>query len=137
MGCQWMPADTQVEVMTPGKNEKRYLAGAWDVRTGKVQHVVWYRKQASLFVDLLEKLETSYPARRYDQVFVVDNFKIHKANAVQRWLCQHPRFALVFQPKYCPRSNPIERVFGEVHDKVTRNHKRKQMWRLVADVQRH
>ena len=83
-------------------------------------------------------METAYPARPYDQVFVVvDNFKIHKADCVQRWLRKHPRFQLVFQPTYCPRSNPIERVFGEVHDKVTRNHKRKQMWRLVADVQRH
>jgi putative transposase len=33
-GYQGMKKGTQVEVMTPGKNEKRYLAGAWDGRTG-------------------------------------------------------------------------------------------------------
>ena len=32
-GYQWMPQCTQVEVMTPGKNQKHYLAGAWDSRT--------------------------------------------------------------------------------------------------------
>ena len=28
VGSQWMPKGTQVEVLTPGTNEKRYLAGA-------------------------------------------------------------------------------------------------------------
>jgi transposase len=136
-GYQWMEKGTQVEVMTPGKNEKRYLAGAWDMRTGRVQHVVWYKKQAGLFVDLLAKLDEVYAARRYDRVYVVvDNYKIHKAKKVDRWLAEHPRFELVFQPTYCPRSNPIERIFGDVHDNITRNHRRKRIRDLVADVTR-
>ena len=32
---------TQTESLTPGKNEKRSLAGAWDLRTGRVQHGIW------------------------------------------------------------------------------------------------
>jgi transposase len=63
-GYQWMPKGTQVEVMTPGKNEKRYLAGAWDVRTGQVQHCVWASKTNGLFRALLETVEAAYPARR-------------------------------------------------------------------------
>ncbi|MFL6466133.1 MAG: hypothetical protein ACJ73N_17205, partial [Bryobacteraceae bacterium] len=46
----------------------------------------------------------------------------------------HPRFELVFQPTYCPRSSPLERIYGDVHDNVTRNHRRKRMRDLVADV---
>jgi transposase len=137
-GYQWTPRGTQVEVMTPGKNEKRYLAGAWDLRTGRVHHCVWARKTNGLFRDLLALVETAYPARRYDRVYVVvDNYKIHKAQAVQRWLAFHPRIELVFLPTYCPKANPIERLFGDTHDKVTRNHTRKQIWRLVEDVKRH
>jgi DDE superfamily endonuclease len=68
---------------------------------------------------------------------VADNGKIHKATAVQRWLRQHPRFHLLFLPTYCPRANPIERCFGDLHDKVTRNHRRKRMRDLVADVEQH
>ena len=34
VGYQWMPKGEQVEVMTPGTNEKRYLAGALDLTTG-------------------------------------------------------------------------------------------------------
>lgn len=39
-GYQWMPKGTQVEVLTPGKNEKSYLAGAWDLRTERVHYRV-------------------------------------------------------------------------------------------------
>jgi transposase len=137
-GYQWRKKGTQIEVMTPGKNEKRYLAGAWDLRTGQVHHCVWARKTNGLFRNLLETVEAAYPARRYDWIYVVvDNYKIHKAQAVQRWLAAHPRIELVFLPTYCPKANPIERLFGDTHDKVTRNHTRKQIWRLVEDVKRH
>jgi hypothetical protein len=36
-----------------------------------------------------------------------------------------------------PGVHPIERAFGDVHDKCTRNHTRKRMWHLVQDVERH
>ena len=49
----------------------------------------------------------------------------------------HPRFELVYLPSYCPRANPIERAFGDVHDKCTRNHKRKRLRDLVSDVVWH
>jgi putative transposase len=137
-GYQWMKQGTQGEVMTPGKNEKRYLAGAWDVRTGQGHHRVWARKTNGLFRALLEAVETAYPVHRYDRIYVVvDNYAIHKAHAVGRWLAAHPRVEIVFLPTYCPRANPIERLFGDTHDKVTRNHRRKQIWRLVEDVKRH
>jgi transposase len=44
---------------------------------------------------------------------------------------------LLWLPTYCPRANPIERVFGDVHDKCTRNHKRKRLRDVVQDVERH
>jgi transposase len=65
---------------------------------------------------------------------VVDTAKIHKAVEVEKWLAAHPRFELLYLPTYCPRANPIERAFGDVHDKCTRNHTRKRMWHLVQDV---
>lgn len=41
---------------------------------------------------------------------------------------------VVFLPSYCPQANPIEQSLGDVHDKCTRNHKRKRIADLVADV---
>jgi transposase len=138
VGYQWMPRGTQTEVLTPGQNERQYLAGSWDVRTGVIHSCFGERKTNALFRQLLDQLQAHYPARRYDRIYVVaDNYRIHKAQAVQQWLAAHPRFALLWLPTYCPRANPIERAFGDTHDKVTRNHKRKRLRDLVADVARH
>ena len=138
VGYQWMPKGEQVEVLTPGTNEKRYLAGALDLTTGTLLHCVWYRKQTGLFLDLLETLDRTHPAPLFSLLTVVaDNAKLHKAKKVQQWLAAHSRFELLYLPTYCPRANPIERAFGDVHDKCTRNHTRKQMWHLVQDVKQH
>lgn len=138
VGYQWMPKGTQVEVMTPGTNEKRYLAGALDITTGTITHCVWYSKVTGLFLDLLQTLDQTYSPRAFSRLVVVaDNAKIHHATEVAQWLAAHPRFELLYLPTYCPRANPIERAFGDVHDKCTRNHTRKRMWHLVQDVKQH
>lgn len=138
VGYAWMPKGTQMAVMTPGTNEKYYLAGALDVATGTVHHCVGPRKTNALFRELLQALDAAYPATKYRRIYVVvDNYKIHKAKAVAEWLATHPRVELLFLPTYCPRANPIERVFGDVHDLCTRNHTRKRLRDLVADVVEH
>jgi len=138
VGYQWMPKGEQVEVPTPGTNEKRYLAGALDMRTGRIVQRVWWRKTHGLFLDLLQALDHVYPAARFTHLYVVvDNYKIHKAEAVEQWRAAHPRVELLFLPTYCPKASPIERAFGDVHDKCTRNHKRKRLWSVVKDVEQH
>jgi transposase len=138
VGYQWMPKGEQVEVLTPGTNEKRYLAGALDMRTGTILHRVWWRKTHGLFLDLLQALEHAYSPGRFAHLYVVvDNYKIHKAQAVEQWLAAHPRVELLFLPTYCPKASPIERAFGDVHDKCTRNHKRGRLWVVVKDVEQH
>ena len=138
VGYQWMPKGEQVEVLTPGTNEKRYLAGALDITTGKVTPCVWYRTQTGLFLELLDTLDRPQPVPLFTHLTIVaDNAKLHKAKKVQQWLAAHPRFELLYLPTYCPDANPIERAFGDVHDKCTRNHTRKRMWHLVKDVKQH
>src|SRR3954462_2993818 len=68
VGAQWMPQGSQVEVMTTGKNERRYLAGALDLRTGQVHHCLWFRKMTGLFLELLNVIARAYPARRFDRI---------------------------------------------------------------------
>jgi putative transposase len=138
IGYEWMPKGTQKEVWTPGTNEKNYLAGALNYRTGKLTATTGANKNRWLFIHLLQELDRAYPASRFRRIYVVaDNYKIHRAKAVQQWLQEHPRFELVWLPTYCPKANPIERAFGDVHDKCTRNHKRKRLRDLVGDVWRH
>lgn len=138
VGYQWMEKGTQLEVWTPGTNEKNYMAGALDLLTGRILHCVWFRKTNGLFIDLLKVIDSTHSTINYQQIFVVvDNYKIHKAKAVGQWLLTHPRFELAYLPTYCPKANPIERVFGDLHDKCTRNHKRKRLRDLLQDVVNH
>jgi putative transposase len=138
VGCAWMPKGTQLEVMTPGQNQKHYLAGALDPTTGTLLHCLGPRKTNALFRDLLTRLEARYPAEHYARLYVVvDTYTIHKAKPVEQWLAAHPWVTLLWLPTYCPRANPIERAFGDVHDCCTRNHQRKRLPDLLTDVEDH
>jgi putative transposase len=137
VGYQWMPEGTQTEIPTPGQNEKQFLAGALDYRTGQIHYVIGKSKNNFLFRQLLTALD-KLCGPKVKRIFIVaDNYKIHKAKAVERWLGQHPRFKVLWLPSYCPQANPIERAFGDVHDKCTRNHTRKRLHWLIRDVKEH
>jgi putative transposase len=124
--------------MTPGQNQKHYLAGALDPTTGTLLHGSGVRNTNALFRDLLDILDARYPAERYTQIsVVVDNDKIHQAKAVEDWLAAHRRVTLLWWPTSCPRANPSERACGDVHDGCTRNHQRKRLLDLVTDVEDH
>ncbi len=122
--------------MTPGTNQKRYLAGALNYLTGKITYVIGERQNRWLFIDLLKAIDRQFLAAT--KIYLVaDNYRIHQAKAVVEWLANHPRFAIVWLPSYCPRANPMERAFGDVHDKCTRNHQRTRIADLVGDVKWH
>jgi transposase len=62
VGCAWMPQGRQLAIMTPGQNQKHYLAGALDLATGTLLHCLGPRKTNALFRDLLSVLDARYPA---------------------------------------------------------------------------
>ena len=114
-----MPRATPVEVRTAGKKERRYRAGALEVRTGRGHYGLWFRKRTGRFLALLNVLDRVYPAPRFERICgVADNDKIHQAAAVRHGRRPPPRLALLFLPTYGPRANPLERCFGDRHDKV-------------------
>src|SRR5262245_24439347 len=108
------------------------------IAQGLLHHCLGPRKTHALFRDLLTLLDHTYAAPKVIRVYVVvDNYGIHKAKAVEQWLAGHHRFVLLWLPTYCPRAKPIERAFGDVHDKCTRNHQRKRLRDVIGDVERH
>src|SRR3954471_1169900 len=81
IGYDWMGHGQQKEVLTPGQNRKRYLAGALDTRTGVVHWVEGEKKVSWLFVELLGKLYQHY--RRAKKIHIVlDNYCIHDSKVV-------------------------------------------------------
>ena len=88
IGRDWMLRGQQRRIVTPGKNQKFYLAGALDVRTGALHTTGAHKKNAELFCDLLRLLAATYPRARRIHL-VVDNYGVHSAHAVRRLLNEH------------------------------------------------
>jgi transposase len=135
IGRDYMLRGTQKSVLTPGKNEKRYLAGALNVKTGKLTWVEWDRKTSDLFIlQLWQLIRRDYPRARCIHV-IADNFRIHTSKATEQALAaMGARIRLHFLPPYCPDHNPIERVWRDLHDNVTRNHRCRNMEELMEEV---
>jgi len=135
VGLDWMVSGQQKEVATPGKNEKRYLAGALDVRTGVLVWVEGERKTSYLFLDLLDRLRRVYPDARCLHL-ILDNYRIHKSDIVFAALRGYlaGKIKLHFLPPYCPDHNKIERVWQDLHANVTRNHRQQNMTKLMEEV---
>jgi transposase len=134
IGYDWMGYGQQKEVLTPGQNRKRYLAGALDTRTGVVHWVEGEKKVSWLFVELLGKLYQHYG--RAGKIHVIlDNYCIPDSKVVAWGLLEaRGRIALHFLPPYCPAHNRIERVWQDLHAEVTRNHTCPDMDALMAEV---
>jgi transposase len=119
---------------TPGKNVKHYIAGALNCRTGRVLYSDGPSKNSDLFIALLDKLHHSY---RRPQVIhlILDNYVIHKSRKTLEALEKlGPRIQLHFLPPYSPEHNVIERLWKQMHDNVTRNHRHKTMAQLLENV---
>lgn len=135
IGFDYMLPGTQRTVLTPGKNIKRYIAGAMDAKTDRVSWVTGKRKNSALFITLLKKLLTVYPHAKVIHV-ICDNYTIHSSKQTRTWLKEHgQRLRLHFLPPYCPDDNRIERaIWREMHANVTVNHRCWSIEELLDDV---
>jgi transposase len=134
IGLDWMNRGQQKEVVTPGQNQKRYLAGALNARTGELTVVEGTRKNSALFIDLLKALRADYPTARRIHV-ILDNFRIHTSQISQMALAAFGgRIVLHFLPPYRPNENKIERLWQDLHSEVTRNHRSSTMDDLMRNV---
>jgi hypothetical protein len=134
IGSMWMRKGEQAKVETPGNNEKRYLSGSIHWRTGQVFLTEGKPKQgrdAKLFLAHLDDLRSRL--RRYRVIHVIcDSASCHTSQEVAIYLWDHrDRIKLHLLPKYSPDCNPIERVWWNLHDRITRNHRCETMQELL------
>jgi transposase len=135
IGRDWMLPGHQRRVLTPGKNEKFYIAGALDVSTGELLTTGLARKGAALFCALLRDLAAHYGPEVQRIHLIVDNYAIHSARETIRTLeALGGRIILHFLPPYCPDANRIERVWQDLHANVTRNHRCRTMKSLLSNA---
>jgi putative transposase len=134
IGTMYIKRGTQPLVLTPGENVKYYIAGALNCRTGRVLYTHGARKDSSLFCALLDTLHRAYrPPKRIH--LILDNYIIHKSQKTLGSLEKlNGRIQTHFLPPYSPEHNNIERLWKQLHDNVTRNHRHPNMMELWKDV---
>jgi transposase len=135
IGPDYMLRGTQKQVLTPGKNEKHYLAGALCAKTGKLTWTEWRRKDSDLFIlQLWQLVSKDYPKAKRIHI-ILDNYSIHSSARTKIALAAlDGKVELHFLPPYCPDHNRIERVWRDLHDNVTRNHRCRTMAELMEEV---
>jgi transposase len=135
IGSMWMWRGKQAEVVTPGNNTKRYLAGSMNWRTGEVTlSEPGTSRNADLFLRHLDDLRRRY--RCYRRIHVIcDNAIFHKPDGcrkVREYMAKWGhRVVLHFLPTYAPETNPIERVWWHLHEEITRNHRCRDIEELL------
>jgi transposase len=133
---RWMRVGQQTEIDTPGQNVKQYVFGAVNYVTGALIWVPWSNKNNVGFRHLLTEVWECHAAEATQVVMVLDNYRIHKAKAVQEWQHRHrSQVRLYFLPTYAPRLNAIERVWRHFRRNVTDNFFFKTMVRLMQAVE--
>ena len=134
IGRDWMMRATQPRILTPGKNQKRYLAGALSLDGRTLVTVRARKKNTSLFLALLRALERRHRTARRIHL-VLDNYNVHHAQRAKAFMraCAVP-IELHFLPPYSPEANCIERLWLDLHASVTRNHRCSAMDQLMTEV---
>jgi transposase len=133
-GPDWTPPGVRKVLVTPGKNCKKYIAGAYNPDTGDLITTEGPSKSSDLFIALLSALVVAFPDAGTIHL-VLDNYIIHKSKKTQAALAKlHGKIKVYFLPPYCPMHNPIERVWWDVHEHVTRNHRHPSIDDLMTAV---
>jgi transposase len=141
VGC-WAPAGEKIGLAPNSGRERLNIHGAINLETGQTQMLEVPAADAQSTILLLKAILATYPELLMIHVFL-DNARYHHARMVQEWLAREgARITLHFIPTYSPHLNPIERLWGVMHQNVTHNtcyatfreFKEKAMTFLTADV---
>lgn len=132
-GADWELRGHQKRVVTPGQNEKYYLAGALHSGTGKVSYVGGGSKSSVPLISLLKYRKAAY-RRAKTITLIVDNYIIYKSQENQSLQKANPKFRGIYQPVYSPWVNHVERLWQVQQDTIIRNHQCRTMWQLLRKV---
>lgn len=86
---------------------------------------------------ILNLLRALKEACRWETIIhvILDNYVVHKSNQVPLLLSHiSTKMRLHFLPPYCPDDNRIKRIWKNLHDNITRCHRRPGIATLMAAV---
>lgn len=107
--CPGRPVELEHEYRRDGALN---LIAALNTRTGDVIGKCYPRKRQVEFIDFLEHVAATIPARIRTIHIVCDNVSTHHGKLLRAWLAEHPRFVFHFTPVHCSWMNQIEQWFS-------------------------
>lgn len=134
--AMWQRIGQQLRILTPGKNRKRGVFGAVNLRTGEWFYQLTERKRSVEFIAFLTTLLSAYPAGPI--YVIVDNASIHTSRAVRKWLAAHTRLQLVYLPTYSGHQlNPVEKVWHALKGYISANRSFRSLAELDQAIGRY
>src|SRR5215212_5936434 len=91
-----------------GRRAKGYIFGAFCPATGEAFTQPYPGRGSVSFVDFLARVEMWVPPTTQRVYAILDNLNSHRSTDVLLFLLAHPRWEMVFQPKYAAYLNLIE-----------------------------
>jgi transposase len=133
--AMWQGIGQQRRILTPGKNRKRGVFGALNLRTGTWLFQLTDHKRGVEFIAFLASLLTVYAVGPI--YVIVDNASIHTSRTVQQWLAIHPRLQLVYLPTYSGHHyNPVEKVWHALKGYIAADRSFKSLAELDQAIRR-
>ena len=102
------PAGRARQAADYGRRGKGYVFGAFRPATGEALTHPYPGRTTANWIDFLERVEDWVPAEIVTVYAVLDNLPAHRATDVLLFSLAHPRWEVVFQPKYAAYLNLIE-----------------------------
>ena len=102
------PAERARQEIDYGRRAKGYIFGAFCPATGEAFTHPYPGRGGAHWVDFLEHVESWIPSTTERVYAIMDNLGSHRTTNVLLFLLAHPRWEMVFQPKYAAYLNLIE-----------------------------
>jgi transposase len=116
------------------RNGTTTLFAALEMAEGKLIGTCMNRHRHQEWIKFLELIDAQTPTG-LDLHLIVDNYRTHKHERVQRWLKRHPRFHIHFIPTSSSWLNLVERWFRDITDKRIRREAFPSVQRLIETIE--
>lgn len=116
--ANWSPRGVPARVPISGRNARRVVFGAMNLRTGKRLFLARQHQRQQDFQAFLELIHQHY--RGQHVALLLDENSSHTANRSQQ-LARELRIDLLWLPKRSPELNPMDKLWGQAKNVVSAN----------------
>jgi len=114
----WGLKGEPLQVPISGKNARRVVFGAMNLRNGQLWLLTQYRQRADDFQEFLEYLRECYPRRLI--ALLLDEDSSHTDEETEG-VAEDLSIEFIWLPKRSPKLNPLDRLWGKGKDIVSAN----------------